>query len=120
MCYMNYTVMYFTNKVLLGNCTPRNLGFQGGSVIRIHLPMQEMQETRAQSLVRKIPWKREWQPMPVLLPGKSHGQKNLGVYSPGNCKELDMTEHALQEIYPPLPYSVLCFIEILLEVILSL
>ena len=24
--------------------------------------------------VRKIPWRREWQPTPVFLPGKSHGQ----------------------------------------------
>ena len=23
--------------------------------------------------VRKIPWSRKWQPMPVYLPGKSHG-----------------------------------------------
>ena len=27
--------------------------------------------------VRKIPWKRTWQPTSVLLPGKSHGQKSL-------------------------------------------
>ena len=26
--------------------------------------------------VRKIPWRREWQPTPVFLPGKSHGQRN--------------------------------------------
>ena len=26
-----------------------------------------MQETQVQSLVRKIPWRREWQPPPVLL-----------------------------------------------------
>jgi len=27
--------------------------------------------------VRKIPWRRKWQPIPVFLPGKSHGQRNL-------------------------------------------
>ena len=27
------------------------------------------------SWVRKIPWRRKWQPTPVFLPGKSHGQK---------------------------------------------
>ena len=26
----------------------------------------------------KIPWRREWQPTPVSLPGKSHGQRSLG------------------------------------------
>ena len=27
--------------------------------------------------VRKIPWRRKWQPNPVFLPGKSHGQRGL-------------------------------------------
>ena len=35
---------------------------------------------------------REWQPTPVFLPGKSHGQRNLVGYSPWGHKELDMTE----------------------------
>jgi len=32
--------------------------------------------------VRKIPWRRKWQPTPVLLPGKSDGQRNLVGCSP--------------------------------------
>ena len=32
--------------------------------------------------VRNIPWRRKWQPIPVLLLGKSHGQKSLVGYSP--------------------------------------
>ena len=40
--------------------------------------------------VRKIPWKRTRQPAPVVLPGKSHGQRSLAGYSPGDCKEPDM------------------------------
>ena len=31
--------------------------------------------------VRKSPWRRKWQPIPVFLPGKSHGQKSLVGYS---------------------------------------
>ena len=46
--------------------------------------------------VRKIPWRREWQPTPVFLPGEPHGQKNLVGYSPWSWKESDMTEHAHQ------------------------
>ena len=34
----------------------------------------------------------KWQPTPVLLPGKSHGQRNLVGYSPWGRKELDTTE----------------------------
>ena len=32
--------------------------------------------------VRKIPWRREWQPTLVFLPGKFNGQRNLVGYSP--------------------------------------
>ena len=28
----------------------------------------------------KIPWRRKWQPIPVFLPGKSHGQRSLVGY----------------------------------------
>ena len=36
---------------------------------------------------RKTPWRREWQPTPIFLPGKSHEQWNLDGYSPWGCKE---------------------------------
>ena len=39
--------------------------------------------------VRKIPWRRKWQPSPVFLPGKSHGQRSLAGYNPWCCKESD-------------------------------
>ena len=32
--------------------------------------------------VTKIPWRRKWQPPPVLLPGESHGERSLAGYSP--------------------------------------
>ena len=44
--------------------------------------------------VRKIPWKMKWQPNPVFLPEKSHGQRSLAGYSPGVHKKSDITEHA--------------------------
>ena len=30
--------------------------------------------------VRKIPWRRKWQPTPVFLPEESHGQRSLAGY----------------------------------------
>ena len=42
--------------------------------------------------VRKIPWRRKWQPTPVFLPGKSHGQRSLAGYSPWGRKESDTIE----------------------------
>ena len=44
------------------------------------------------SWVGKIPWRRKWQPTPVLLPGKSYGRRSLVGYSPWGCKKLDTTE----------------------------
>ena len=46
---------------------------------------------RFESCIRKIPWRRKWQLTPVLLPGKSRGQRSLVGYSPWGHKELDMT-----------------------------
>ena len=52
--------------------------FPGGSVLK-NLPV--MQETfrrlKFDPWVKKIPWRRKWQPTPVFLPGKPHGQGNL-------------------------------------------
>ena len=38
--------------------------------------------------VRKIPWRRKWQPIPVFLPKKFHGQSGLVNYSPWGCKRV--------------------------------
>ena len=35
---------------------------------------------------RKIPWRRKWQPTPVILPGESHEQRSLAGYSPWGCR----------------------------------
>ena len=45
--------------------------------------------------VGKIPWRRKWQPTPIFLPGKSHGQRSLVGYSPGVAKsQTRLTTHA--------------------------
>jgi len=53
-----------------------------------------MQETkcRLDLWVGKIPWRRAWQPTPVFLPGKPHGQRSLAGYSPWGCTDSDTTE----------------------------
>ena len=43
--------------------------------------------------VWKLSWRRKWQPTPVFLPGKSHGQSSLVGYSLWGCKESGITEH---------------------------
>ena len=42
--------------------------------------------------VRKIPWRRAWQPSLVFLPGESHERRSLMGYSPWGHKEMNMTE----------------------------
>ena len=51
-----------------------------------------MRETWVWSLGWEIPWRREWQPTPVFLPGESHEQRSLVSYSPWGRSELDMTD----------------------------
>ena len=51
----------------------------------------EPQETWLRSRGQEDPYRRKWQPVPLFLHGKSHGQRTLASYSAQGCKELDMT-----------------------------
>ena len=66
------------------------LGFLGGS----HCEDATGQSRRPcfDPWVWKIPWRREWLPTLVFLPGESNGQRSLVDYNPWGCKELDTTE----------------------------
>ena len=59
---------------------------------RICLQILSVERRGFDSSVRKIPWRRKWQPTPVFLPGKAHEQKSLVGYSPWGRKESDTTE----------------------------
>ena len=72
--------------------------------------------------VRKIPWRREWQPTPVFLPGESHGQRSLVGYSPWGRKESHTTEatyrarknHLLYSLWNKLMNTPLIHVEVIL------
>ena len=49
-------------------------------VVKNPLPMLE--RPGFDPWIRKIPWRRAWQPTPVFLPGESHGQRSLVCCSP--------------------------------------
>ena len=54
---------------------------------------------RFYSWVRKIPWRKAWQPSPVFLPGESHGQRNQAGYSPWGHRvehNNDQAQHTYQ------------------------
>ena len=44
------------------------------------------------TIVFLSPWRRQWHPTPVLLPGKSHGRRSPVGCSPWGRWELGMTE----------------------------
>ena len=59
-----------------------------------------VQQTQAQSLGQEdFPWRREWLPTPVFLPGKFCGQKSLAVYDPWGDKESDMTRQLTLSLF---------------------
>ena len=62
--------------------------------ILIPEPTCQCRRCRFDPWIGKMPWKKKWQPTPVLLPGKFHGERNLVGYSPWGYKESDMTEHS--------------------------
>ena len=61
--------------------------------------------------VGKIPWRRKWQPIPVFLPGKSQGQRDLVGYSPWGRTELDTAEHA-HTLLVWIPTSSICYLTV--------
>ena len=55
-------------------------------------PTFQCRRHRFNPWVRKIPWRRKWQPTPIFLLGEFHGQRSLADYSPKGSKESDTTE----------------------------
>ena len=56
---------------------------------RVHLPCRR---PRFSPWIRKIPWRRKWQPTPVLFPGESHGHRGPAGCTPWGRKKADTTE----------------------------
>ena len=44
-------------------------------------------------------WRKKWQPIPVFLPGKFHGHRNLVGSSPWGRKESDTVAHTCTHSY---------------------
>ena len=57
-------------------------------------------DIRDAAWVRRIRWRRAWQPTPVFLLGEFHGHRSLASYSPQGHKESDMTEVTWNTLMP--------------------
>ena len=69
--------------------------FPGGSVVKnspAHARDVGLIPGSGWSCVGGDPLGRRWQPTPVFLPGKFHGQRSLAGYSLWGCEESDTTE----------------------------
>ena len=66
------------------------LGFPGGAEVKS--VCLQCGRSGFDPWVRRIPWRRKWQPTPVFLLGESHGWRSLVGYSPTGRKESDTTE----------------------------
>jgi len=79
----------FVVDILLVSYCKLHRDFPIAQIVK-NLPV--MQETGFNPWVRKIPWKRKWQPTPVFLPGQFHEQRSMAGYSPWGRKESDTTK----------------------------
>ena len=69
-------------------------GFPGGlSGKNFACQCRSCRRWRFDPWIRKIPWRRKWQPTPVFLLGESHGQRSLTGYSPKELGTTEATEH---------------------------
>ena len=100
--HLTSTTYFFLLLEKMGQCNPiitvlstvpDPRDFPGSSLVaQMEKNLPAMQETQFSPWVGKMPWRREWLPIPVFLPGEFHGQRSLASYSPWGCKELGMTE----------------------------
>ena len=68
---------------------PLYLYFPDGSVVKN--PPANAGDIDSVSGSERFTWRRKWQPSPVFLPGRSHGQGSREGYSPWGHEESDMT-----------------------------
>ena len=54
------------------------MGFSGSTVVKESA--YQCRRLLFDPWVGKIPWSKKWQPIPVFLPGKCHGQRSLACY----------------------------------------
>ena len=91
-CKWHCLVLFYGWEVFHCICVPHLLwGFPGGASDKESTcQCRRCKRWGFDCWVGKIPW--NWQPAPVFLPRKFHGQRSLVGYSPWGCKLSDMTE----------------------------
>ena len=73
-------------------CHSAYLTYMWGTLCEMPGWMNHKLESRLLGEISTTSDMQQWHPTPVLLPGKSHGQRSLAGYSPQGCKESDTME----------------------------
>ena len=114
MCFANFCIWYklgcqghiklganaewqFQGKSNFSGSIP-DLGFPGDSVVKN--PPTNAGDSGLIPRPGRSPWRRKWQPTPVFLPGKSHGQRSLAGYSLWSRKRVGHDLAAKQQQAP--------------------
>ena len=72
--------VYFKRKLHITMLNGKTESHAGSTSGKEHTcPGRRCKRCRFDPWIRKIPWRRAWQPTPVFLPGKSHGQRSLAT-----------------------------------------
>ena len=87
---MSYKAWFLDHKFKLDHILENTPGSASGKESAC-----QCKRLRFDPRVRKIPWRRKWQPTAVFLPGESHRPRNLTGCSPWGHEELDATEATL-------------------------
>ena len=80
-----------------------SISFNGWVIFHCGLPWCLQWRYWFDSWVGKVPQRRKWQPTPVFLPGKSHGQRSLAGYSPWGRKRV---RHDLKDQTTNIPLDI--------------
>ena len=82
--YVHHHVKDQDGLLNCGLMSARGMGFPDDTVVKKRLPNKRCGRHGFSLCVRKISWRRKWQPTPGFLPEESYGQRSLVGYSSWN------------------------------------
>ena len=85
--YIFFLVFFATGVQIYVLSAASKEGFLGGSMVKSTLT-NSGDMGPIDPWAGKIPWRKKWQPTPVVLPGESHGQRTLVGYSSWGLKRV--------------------------------
>ena len=91
--FIYWFIHYFIGQ-LFTEGLPFVRGFPGGGSTVKNLPANAG-DTDSIPWIGIIPWRRKWKLTPVILPGKSHGQRSLVGYSLKGQSQTKLNDQAL-------------------------